>query len=438
MIILAYMPNSPVWSEAIFDSAMLVVLLFPVLYFLIFRPFIHHIDQVEKAEKAVRESEARFKLIFEGSPIGIAAYDNAGCLLKSNQAYLDIFGISDDTEIKCLNLFEFPNITDEIKGKIRTGNMVRFEAAFDFEKAENLKCFKSEKSAVLHLDFIISPLGRQMPDSLSGYLLQIRDSTKKKLMERQLIRSEKMASLGFLVSGIAHEINNPNNFISFNLPILREYLQQIIPMLDDCAKDHPDIEISGMPYEDFRKDIFNLLDNLEHGSSRISLIVSGLKEFIRGQDEIDLVEIDLNKIIARAISICRNEINSVVKSFDVNIPPKLPLIKSDPRIVEQVLVNLLVNAAQAVDKKDSWVRLKVAVGSSWSDQLMIEVSDNGSGMNEETIKKIFDPFFTTKSSGKGTGLGLSISHNLIEQIGGRIEVESEPDKGSTFKFRLNK
>ena len=277
-----------------------------------------------------------------------------------------------------------------------------------------------------------------MPDPLLGYLLQIRDITKKKLMERQLIRSEKMASLGFLVSGIAHEINNPNNFISFNVPILREYLQEIIPMLDDYAKDHPDIEISNMPYEDFRKDIFNLLDNLEHGSSRISQIVSGLKEFLRGQDETALVEVDLNQVISRTISICRNKINSAVKSFDVNIPPKLPLIKSDPKIVEQVLVNLLINATQAVDKKDSWVRLKVTVDGSGSDQLMIEVSDNGSGMNEETIKKIFDPFFTTKPPGKGTGLGLSISHNLIEKIGGRIEVESEPGKGSTFKCMLNK
>ena len=138
------MPNSQVWSEALFDSAMLVVLLFPVLYFFIFRPFVHQIDYLKKAEQTVRESEVRFKQIFEGSPIGIAAYDNDGRLLKSNQAYLDIFGISDDTEIKCLKLFEFPIITDDIKGKIRTGNMVRFEVAFDFEKAENLKCFKSE------------------------------------------------------------------------------------------------------------------------------------------------------------------------------------------------------------------------------------------------------------------------------------------------------
>ena len=154
--LLAYMPFSPLWAEALFDSAMLVVLLFPVLYFLIFRPFVHQIDYLKKAEQTVRESEARFKQIFEGSPIGIAAYDNDGCLLKSNQAYLDIFGISDDTEIKCLNLFEFPNITDDIKAKIHTDNMARFEAAIDFEKAENLKCFKSEKLEKISLTCLIT------------------------------------------------------------------------------------------------------------------------------------------------------------------------------------------------------------------------------------------------------------------------------------------
>jgi C4-dicarboxylate-specific signal transduction histidine kinase len=209
-------------------------------------------------------------------------------------------------------------------------------------------------------------------------------------------------------------------------------------MLDDYAKDHPDIEISNMSYEDFRKDIVNLLDNLEHGSNRINQIVSGLKKFMTGQDRISLVEIDLSQVITRAISVCRNKIDSVVKLFDVNIPQNLPLIKSDPKIVEQVLVNLLINAAQAVDKDDSWMKLKVTGSKSGPDQLIIEVSDNGCGMNEETIKKIFDPFFTTKPPGKGTGLGLSISHSLIAQIGGRIEVESEPDKGSTFKLILNK
>jgi signal transduction histidine kinase len=192
-----------------------------------------------------------------------------------------------------------------------------------------------------------------------------------------------------------------------------------------------------MPYNEFKKDILKLVSNIEHGSRRINLIVTRLKEFVRSQRKIDLIDIDLSPVISKAVSICRRQIDSLVQSFTVDVPQKLPTIKTDPRIVEQVLVNLLINAAQSVDKENSWVKLTVKFGESLPRHLIVEVSDNGSGIDEGTKKKIFDPFFTTKSPGKGTGLGLSISHNLTEQIGARIEVISRPKEGSTFSLILN-
>ncbi len=437
MIILAYLPDSPIWTEALFDSTMLVVLLFPVLFFLIYQPFVQHIEYLKKAENTARKSQERFKQIFEGSPLGIAAYDTQGNLLKNNKSCLDIFGLGSDDDMKCLQLFDLPIISDDIERKIRKGQVVRFNDTLDFKNDENLKCFKSDKSAVLNLDFIISPLAKDQPDSLSGYLMQIHDITEKKVLEQQLMQSEKLASLGFLISGVAHELNNPNNFISFNIPILKDYINEIIPMLDDYQKDHVGIEVCGMPYNEFKKDIFKLVSNIEHGSSRINLIVTRLKEFVWSQRKIDLKDIDLSQVISKVVSICRSKIDSLVQSFTVDVPQKLPTIKTDPRIVEQVLVNLLINAAQSVDKENSWVKLTVKFGESLPRHLIVEVSDNGSGIDEGTKKKIFDPFFTTKSPGKGTGLGLSISHNLTEQIGARIEVISKPKEGSTFSLILN-
>jgi signal transduction histidine kinase len=255
-------------------------------------------------------------------------------------------------------------------------------------------------------------------------------------MERQLMQSEKLASLGFLVSGVAHEINNPNNFITFNLPILRDYLQEIIPIIDNYADERQDFELFGMSYPEFRKDIFKLLDNIEHGSKRINTTVSSLREFSRNKDKVEKDLVDIRQVIEKGLAISRGKIRRMVKSFEVNIPKGLPRIYTDPQILEHILINLLINAAQAADKEDSWVRIGVSLGNTWWDRLNIEVSDNGCGMDKETIGKVFDPFFTTKPSGEGTGVGLSVCHTLVESLGGRIEVESESGKGSTFKVIL--
>lgn len=438
MIILAQMTISSKWLEAIFDSTMLIVLLFPALYILIYKPFLQHIEYLKKAENKVRKSQSRFKQIFDESPLGIATYETNGNLLKYNKSFSKIFRIVSKNEEKCLQLFNFPNISSDIRDRINKGEVVRFENTFDCDNNDIIKCIIPEDPVTLNLDFIISTLDKTNPDSISGFLLQVQDVTEKKILERQLIQSDKLASLGFLISGVAHEINNPINFISFNMPILREYINEIIPMLDYYEKDNPNIEICNMSYNEFKNDTIKLIDNIEHGSNRINLIVSNLKEFVRDENKIELKDVDLNDVIFKSISICRNKIENMVQSFKIDIPDKIPLIKTDPRIIEQILVNLLINALQAVDREDSWVKIKVGVRGSLPGLVNIEISDNGRGIDDKIKNKIFDPFFTTKSPDKGTGLGLSICHNLAEQIGARIEVKSKPNYGSTFSLILDK
>ena len=147
-------------------------------------------------------------------------------------------------------------------------------------------------------------------------------------------------------------------------------------------------------------------------------------------------QIDLKQVIEKSTSICMGRIRKTVKNFEVTLPEKLPTLVTDPLAVEQVVVNLLINALQAADKEDSWVNLTVSESSEAKGEVIIEVSDNGCGMDTETQKKIFDPFFTTKAVGVGTGLGLSISHRLVSEVGGRLEVKSEAGKGSIFQLVL--
>ena len=267
-------------------------------------------------------------------------------------------------------------------------------------------------------------------------LLRVSDVTEQRLFEKQIVQSEKMASLGIMVSSIAHEINNPINFISFNIPILRDYVSELLPIVDDYAGEHPDFEIGRLPYPDFREDISNLLDNIEHGAGRITDFISNLKDFSQVKDKVKEDWVDLNAVIGKMLPICRVQLKKSVKSLITKIPDNPPRIWIDPNALEQILLNLLVNAAQAAEKEDSRVELSVEIRDSWLDHIVFEVSDNGSGMDEKTLQKIFDPFFTTKTAVGGTGLGLYVTHNLVESLRGRIEVESEAGKGSTFRVIL--
>jgi C4-dicarboxylate-specific signal transduction histidine kinase len=267
-------------------------------------------------------------------------------------------------------------------------------------------------------------------------LMRINDITEQRLFQQQLLQSEKMASLGVLVSSIAHEINNPNSFIKFNLPILKDYLKEVFPLVDSYAETHPELEIGHMAYGEFRKDIFNLLDNIAHGSERINSFVSNLKEFSQLKDRLDEQWIDLNGVIEKVLSICQVQLKKSVNAFVTYLPEDPPPVWTDPTALEQILLNLLVNAAQAAEKQKSRIELRVKVCDSWLDRTILEVKDNGCGIDPKTIPKIFDPFFTTKSGTGGTGLGLYVTHNLVQSLRGRIAVDSTPGEGSAFRVFL--
>ena len=273
-------------------------------------------------------------------------------------------------------------------------------------------------------------------DELEYILIRISDITERKIFESHLVQSEKMSSLGMLVSSIAHEINNPNTFISFNIPILREYIENLIPIIDKYADKDPDFEICNMKYTDFRQDLVTILDNVEHGSIRINDFIAYLKDFIQLQDSVKEEWIDLNKVIDNAISIVSVQLRQRVKQFNKNIPDNLPQIWSDSKALEQILINLLVNASEASENKDLTIELNVNVNRDWLSRTVLEVKDNGNGMDEAVVKKIFNPFFTTKSHAKGTGLGLYVCKGLVERLNGKLEVDSLPGKGSTFRLIL--
>ncbi|OPY06138.1 MAG: Sporulation kinase E [Syntrophaceae bacterium PtaB.Bin038] len=380
-----------------------------------------------RSEQQIRESRNMLRAVFDGiaDPLVMVREDMTVVML--NRAALRFLGASLYRErigTSCLDFFRARYGAEET-------NLVQAAVA-GRESARHELATRGDSTRYEEM-FVYPVLAGGEGHGMA--IIRITDRTRQRLMERELIQSEKLASLGLLISGIVHEINNPNNFISFNMPILRDYIQDILPVLDEHAARTPDYEVQGMPYADFRADVLKLIGNIEHGSTRINTTVAKLKEFSRKKDEKGARPLLPTEVVERAVSICHTQIRKTVKTFDVQVQPDMPEMVTDPDAIEQPLINLLINAAQAADKPDSRIRLSAGRGAD-GEGLVLEVEDNGCGMDGRTASRIFDPFFTTKEAGLGTGLGLYISKNLIESVGGSITVESEPGRGTRFRVVL--
>src|SRR5688572_12677830 len=256
--------------------------------------------------------------------------------------------------------------------------------------------------------------------------------------QEQLVQSEKMASLGQLVAGIAHEIKNPLNFIYGNTGFLADYTQRLRNILEAYEKlpsitpeEREQIETlkNHVNYSVIKDDLQTLIDNFSEGARRINAIVSDLRTFSR-MDTDALSDIDLHSSLDMSLNLLRNQYKGRVEIHrDYGGIPK---IQGYSGKLSQVFMNLLSNAFHAIQEKgDVWIRTHSLNGT-----VVVEIEDNGMGIPKENLHRIFEPFFTTKSVGQGTGLGLSISYGIIEQHQGKIHVSSTPRQGTVFTVRL--
>ncbi|HLF98320.1 MAG TPA: ATP-binding protein [Methylococcaceae bacterium] len=260
-------------------------------------------------------------------------------------------------------------------------------------------------------------------------------------MQGQLLQSEKMASIGQLAAGVAHEINNPIGYVSSNLGTLQKYIEDIFALLDAYAATEGSVADESLlkPVRELkaridlpfvREDVGALMHESQDGIGRVKRIVQDLKDFSHAGSEEDWQWADLRKGIDSTLNIVWNEIKykaEVVKEYG-----ELPDVECLPSQINQVFMNLLVNASHAIAEQGV---ITIRTGMK-GDQACVEIADTGAGIAPEHLARIFDPFFTTKPVGKGTGLGLSLSYSIVQKHGGKIEVESEVGKGTTFRILL--
>ncbi|MFT3859486.1 MAG: ATP-binding protein [Aquabacterium sp.] len=280
-------------------------------------------------------------------------------------------------------------------------------------------------------------------------LLQANDELKVlnarlSATQDKLVQSEKLASIGQLAAGVAHEINNPIGYIFSNFGTLERYLDDLFKMLSayEAAEARLMSTPDGQALRELRQqieldylkqDIPALMRESREGITRVRKIVSDLKDFSRVGASQEWVWANLQRGIDSTVTIVHNELK--YKADLVLDYGGMPEVECLPSEINQVVLNLLVNAAQAITRERGTITVRTGHDAA-ADQVWIEVEDDGTGIPKENLSRIFDPFFTTKPVGKGTGLGLSLSYGIVQKHNGHIEVRSEPGHGTCFRVTL--
>lgn len=312
-------------------------------------------------------------------------------------------------------------------------------ASPDLERGSSLGAFLSIaiENARLHAE------QRQRIEELSSANAEIQSINRKlNQAQHQLLQAEKMASIGQLAAGVAHEINNPIGYVHSNLGSLGSYVTDIVQVLDAYAAVEQSTDRGPMLFDEvrqlrealdldfLRQDVDALLAETLEGIGRVQKIVQDLKDFSRAGAEDDWQWVDLHRGLDSTLNIVNNEIKykaQVIKEYG-----ELPEIECLPSQLNQVFLNLLVNAAQAIDERGL---ITVRTGAD-GDEVWVDIADTGCGIPPENLKRVFEPFFTTKPVGQGTGLGLSLSYGIVRKHGGTITVSSKPGLGTTFRTIL--
>ena len=259
-------------------------------------------------------------------------------------------------------------------------------------------------------------------------LITCHDVTEDKIRSKQLEQAGKMVTLGILVSGMGHEINNPNQYIGLNAPLLARVWKDAAQILEEAYRARGEFRLAGIHYSRIREKIPLLFDGIIQGSQRIKSIVSDLKNYSR-QDASGLENvIYINSAVKHSLTLVNNQIKKSTRNFTVSYSKATPQIKGNFQQVEQVIINLVQNACEALTNSEQ--ALHIETGTDPAGFVILRIKDQGEGIKKEHLDHITDPFFTTKRNCGGTGLGLSISQKIIKEHGGHLVFTSTPGRGT--------
>ncbi len=392
------------------------------------------ITERKHMEQQLREREAMYRGLVDMSPDIIATLSLDGRILYGSRSVAQLFGVDSPVEITGRSFLEF------VPPREREGAGVAFRALVTDGVLDNYPCPLLRADGTTFMTETSARLIRDEQGVPGEILFVTRDITERKRMETRVAQTDRMASVGLLAAGVAHEINNPLTYVLQNaqsladdLPALCRALVQLLGERDMRRGRELLGEASDLLTPEGLDDLPRRAEEAAEGAQRVRDIVRDLKTFSRIQEE-QLERLCVNDVVESAVNMAFNEIRyraRLVKDFS-----EVPDLVGNEGKLAQVFLNLLVNATQAIEEGDvehNEIRLSTRVEGEY---IVAEISDTGKGIAAEDLPHLFEPFFTTKDVGFGMGLGLSICHNIVNESGGDIEVDSEEGRGTRFIVRL--
>lgn len=390
-----------------------------------------------EAEEALRESEAKFRRVLGGMLEGYVNTTLAGTITEYNPAYRDMLGYSDG-ELRQLTYQQITPARWHAQEERIIDEQVMKRGYSDFYEKEYIR--KDGTAFPVELRTYLLRDSRGNPVGLWAF---VRDISERRHMQEAMVQNEKMMSVGGLAAGMAHEINNPLSGILQSAQVMSLRLQ------DDLPANRVQAEAVGCDFDAMgkyleRRGVLDMLAGIRESAARAARIVANMLDFSRRGDG-EKMPFDLNVLLDAALELCASDYDlqkkhdfrhiALERDYDTSLPP----VPCTPTQIEQVVMNILRNAAQAMaNRTPGAAPARIALRTRHDgDMARIDIEDNGPGMDENTRKRIFEPFFTTKKPGDGTGLGLSVSYYIISNNhDGSLEAESSPGLGTRFVIRL--
>jgi len=373
----------------------------------------------------------QFREFFEQNDEALLIFELARCaVIDANRSAWQLFGYSHDELIEGgVGLFCQPAELDNLK-RLICGPPIAQPYVMTYMRRDRTKSILSFRSNIISLK-----QGPLVYCSFKDIGEKIRLKEEIRFRQAQLIHANKMGALGMLVSSVAHEVNNPNNFILHNIEIISEAFKDVYPILQDYYQENGDYYLGGIPLSEFEDIVPRLIYGIRDGSERIRNIVENLRDFVRSdRARLDGI-VDMGVVVGNAVALMRSEISKHTNSFSVECADNVPLVRGSAQKLEQVVINLLLNALQALTDRHQAVTVGVAAPAG-TGEVKITIADEGVGMDEPVKIRLLEPFFSTKLDQGGTGLGLYISHSIVREHHGNIAFSSELARGTAVTVSL--
>ncbi len=389
---------------------------------------VEDVTERNTAEQALLRSEGRFRALIERAPDAVTV-TRGERVLYANPAAVATLGYDDATQLVGCSVEQLLHPDELARVRLRTTKILEGEQLPPTEYR-----FVRRDGSLVHAE-VVSMLIEY--DGAPAQLAMMRDVTERIQLQARLLQTDRLVSVGTLAAGVAHEINNPLAYLLTNLDVVRHRkLPEIARSFERLAEQSgdPAVQAEAKALRAKLDDALEMLDVAREGADRVRSIVRDLKTFSRADEDL-AAPVDVRRVLEASIQMAWNELRHrarLVKRY-----ADVPTVDASESRLGQVFLNLLVNAAQALPVGHAGEHeIRVETGRDGDGRVVVSVTDSGPGIPPHLLRRLFDPFFTTKPVGVGTGLGLSICKGIVTSLGGHIDVESEPGKGTTFRVVL--